>query len=87
MRNATKIPNNVKNSPPKEKMFPSSPMDDIERGKVHWCESFGKFALNWQLLFKSQGFLFVILFGDFVGCGWGGAGVFIFYFFEIHTRT
>ncbi|XP_010220307.1 PREDICTED: ELL-associated factor 2 [Tinamus guttatus] len=33
MRNATKIPNNVKNSPPKEKMFPSSPMDDIERGK------------------------------------------------------
>ncbi|KGL82329.1 ELL-associated factor 2, partial [Tinamus guttatus] len=31
MRNATKIPNNVKNSPPKEKMFPSSPMDDIER--------------------------------------------------------
>ncbi|NXE18058.1 EAF2 factor, partial [Ardeotis kori] len=31
MRNATKVPNNVKNSPPKEKMFPSSPMDDIER--------------------------------------------------------
>uniref|UniRef100_A0A6G1RUK3 ELL associated factor 2 n=1 Tax=Hypotaenidia okinawae TaxID=2861861 RepID=A0A6G1RUK3_9GRUI len=31
MRNATKVPNNVKSSPPKEKMFPSSPMDDIER--------------------------------------------------------
>ncbi|NXC44194.1 EAF2 factor, partial [Penelope pileata] len=31
IRNATKIPNNIKNSPPKEKMFPSSPMDDIER--------------------------------------------------------
>ncbi|XP_025937967.1 ELL-associated factor 2 isoform X2 [Apteryx mantelli] len=31
MRNAAKIPNNVKNSPPKEKIFPSSPMDDIER--------------------------------------------------------
>ncbi|NXD64228.1 EAF2 factor, partial [Eolophus roseicapillus] len=31
MRNAAKVPNNIKNSPPKEKMFPSSPMDDIER--------------------------------------------------------
>uniref|UniRef100_K7FD19 ELL associated factor 2 n=2 Tax=Pelodiscus sinensis TaxID=13735 RepID=K7FD19_PELSI len=31
MRNANKTPNNVKNSPPKEKMSPSSPMDDIER--------------------------------------------------------
>ncbi|XP_019409893.1 PREDICTED: ELL-associated factor 2 [Crocodylus porosus] len=31
MRNASKTPNNVKNSPPKEKMSPSSPMDDIER--------------------------------------------------------
>ncbi|XP_006028110.1 ELL-associated factor 2 [Alligator sinensis] len=30
MRNANKTPN-VKNSPPKEKMSPSSPMDDIER--------------------------------------------------------
>ncbi|NXA46704.1 EAF2 factor, partial [Nothocercus julius] len=34
MRNATKIPNNVKNSPPKERMFPSSPMDDIERAEA-----------------------------------------------------
>lgn len=41
MRNANKFPNNVKCSPPKEKlspisppkeMSPASPMDDIERG-------------------------------------------------------
>uniref|UniRef100_A0A8D0HEQ3 ELL associated factor 2 n=1 Tax=Sphenodon punctatus TaxID=8508 RepID=A0A8D0HEQ3_SPHPU len=31
MRNANKTPNSVKSSPPKEKMPPSSPMDDIER--------------------------------------------------------
>ncbi|XP_043846351.1 ELL-associated factor 2 [Dromiciops gliroides] len=31
MRNAVKISNNVKQSPPKEKMSPESPMDDIER--------------------------------------------------------
>lgn len=40
-------------------------MDDIERGKLHRHESFGNFALNQQLLSKSQGFLFV----GFVGCG------------------
>ncbi|XP_078002854.1 ELL-associated factor 2 isoform X3 [Phascolarctos cinereus] len=31
MRNAVKTSNNVKHSPPKEKMSPESPMDDIER--------------------------------------------------------
>uniref|UniRef100_F6Q735 ELL associated factor 2 n=1 Tax=Monodelphis domestica TaxID=13616 RepID=F6Q735_MONDO len=31
MRNAVKTPNNVKHFPPKEKMSPESPMDDIER--------------------------------------------------------
>ncbi|XP_061465112.1 ELL-associated factor 2 isoform X2 [Rhineura floridana] len=31
MRNANKIPNSVKCSPPKEKMSPPSPLDDIER--------------------------------------------------------
>ncbi|XP_053121431.1 ELL-associated factor 2 [Hemicordylus capensis] len=31
MRNANKIPNSVKCSPPKEKMSPTCPMDDIER--------------------------------------------------------
>ncbi|XP_056668310.1 ELL-associated factor 2-like [Monodelphis domestica] len=31
MRNAVKTPNNVKHSPPKEKMSPESPMGDIER--------------------------------------------------------
>lgn len=31
IRNSSKTPNNIKNSPPKDKMFPSSPMDDIER--------------------------------------------------------
>ncbi|XP_062974728.1 ELL-associated factor 2 [Elgaria multicarinata webbii] len=31
MRNASKVPNSVKFSPPKEKMSPPSPMDDIER--------------------------------------------------------
>ncbi|OXB81615.1 UNVERIFIED_CONTAM: hypothetical protein H355_008777 [Colinus virginianus] len=31
IRNSAKTPNNIKNSPPKDKMFPSSPMDDIER--------------------------------------------------------
>lgn len=66
MRNATKVPNNVKNSPPKDKMFPSSPMDDIERGKLHWHISFRNFALNKQLVFKSQGFFIVWgLFGFF----------------------
>ncbi|XP_069472794.1 ELL-associated factor 2 [Ambystoma mexicanum] len=31
MRTATKTPTSAKNSPPKEKMSPASPMDDIER--------------------------------------------------------
>ncbi|KAM9032156.1 ELL-associated factor 2 [Sarcophilus harrisii] len=31
MRNAVKTSNNMKHSPPKEKMSPESPMDDIER--------------------------------------------------------
>lgn len=39
IRNSTKTPNNIKNSPPKDKMFPSSPMDDIERGKLHCLET------------------------------------------------
>lgn len=52
MRNATKVPNNVKSSPSKEKTFPSSPMDDIERGKLHWHTSFRNFAVKKQLVFK-----------------------------------
>lgn len=62
MRNATKVPNNVKNSPTKEKTFPSSPMDDIERGKLHWHTSFRNFAVDKQLVFKRFLHVWVVLF-------------------------
>lgn len=73
MRNATKIPNNIKNSPSKEKTFPPSPMDDIERGKLHWYISFRNFAVNKKLVFKS-----------FFVCG---LFLFCFVLFQFHTRS
>lgn len=34
MWNLTRTPNLVKDSPSEDKMSPTSPMDDIERGKI-----------------------------------------------------